>query len=321
MADANSANGSDLEAQGTTDPEPQHKGGEPTPALTRMDHGDDEADADSAEYANLLDFYDSSFRNIAEGEVVKGTVLKVTDSEVIVDVGLQVGRHHRGPGVPGRERPGHRSARRHRGRAPGAHRGPRRLRRSLPRKSGEDEDLGRRGEGLCRQEGRHRPRHRADQGRPGGGHRRAGVPARLAGGRAPGPEPGRPARPGTADARHQGEQEAREHRPVAEGPPRGRERGEEEAHARDARRGQGAARRGEEHHRLRRVHRPGRHRRPAAHHGHVVGPRRAPVRAVQGQRRDRRDRAEVRPGHRARVARATSSCRPTRGRRWPSGTR
>ncbi len=89
MADANSANGSDLEAQGTTDPEPQHKGGEPTPTLTRMDHGDDEADADSAEYASLLDFYDSSFRNIAEGEVVKGTVLKVTESEVIVDVGYK----------------------------------------------------------------------------------------------------------------------------------------------------------------------------------------------------------------------------------------
>src|SRR5947207_7844457 len=41
------------------------------------------------EYARLLDVYDSSFRNIAEGEVVKGTVLKVTPSEVIVDVGYK----------------------------------------------------------------------------------------------------------------------------------------------------------------------------------------------------------------------------------------
>jgi hypothetical protein len=41
---------------------------------------------DPQEYARLLDLYDSSFRNIAEGEVVKGTVLKVTASEVIVDV-------------------------------------------------------------------------------------------------------------------------------------------------------------------------------------------------------------------------------------------
>src|SRR5258708_16932827 len=41
---------------------------------------------DPQEYARLLDLYDTSFRNIAEGEVVKGTVLKVTPSEVILDV-------------------------------------------------------------------------------------------------------------------------------------------------------------------------------------------------------------------------------------------
>ncbi len=44
---------------------------------------------DPQEYARLLDLYDSSFRNIAEGEVVKGTVLQVTSSEVIVDVGYK----------------------------------------------------------------------------------------------------------------------------------------------------------------------------------------------------------------------------------------
>src|SRR5262245_46314526 len=44
---------------------------------------------DADEYARLLDVYDNSFRNIAEGEVVKGTVLKVTPSEVIVDVGYK----------------------------------------------------------------------------------------------------------------------------------------------------------------------------------------------------------------------------------------
>ncbi|MDE3153625.1 MAG: 30S ribosomal protein S1 [Acidobacteriota bacterium] len=48
---------------------------------------DDDFDPD--EYARLLDIYDNSFRNIAEGEVVKGTVLKVTASEVIVDVGYK----------------------------------------------------------------------------------------------------------------------------------------------------------------------------------------------------------------------------------------
>jgi small subunit ribosomal protein S1 len=50
---------------------------------------DDDEQMDPAEYARLLDSYDSSFRNIAEGEVVKGTVLKVTASEVIVDVGYK----------------------------------------------------------------------------------------------------------------------------------------------------------------------------------------------------------------------------------------
>ena len=46
-------------------------------------------DVDPQEYARLLDLYDTSFRNIAEGEVVKGTVLKVTASEVVVDVGYK----------------------------------------------------------------------------------------------------------------------------------------------------------------------------------------------------------------------------------------
>jgi small subunit ribosomal protein S1 len=44
---------------------------------------------DPQEYARLLDLYDSSFGNLAEGEVVKGTVLKVSSSEVIVDVGYK----------------------------------------------------------------------------------------------------------------------------------------------------------------------------------------------------------------------------------------
>src|SRR4029079_10785778 len=50
---------------------------------------DDDDQIDPEEYARLLDTYDSSFRNIAEGEVVKGTVLKVTASEVVVDIGYK----------------------------------------------------------------------------------------------------------------------------------------------------------------------------------------------------------------------------------------
>ena len=50
---------------------------------------EDVESVDPQEYARLLDLYDSSFRNIAEGEVIKGTVLKVTSSEVVVDVGYK----------------------------------------------------------------------------------------------------------------------------------------------------------------------------------------------------------------------------------------
>jgi small subunit ribosomal protein S1 len=48
-----------------------------------------DGDVDPQEYAQLLELYDSSFRNLAEGEVVKGTVVKVTPTEVIVDVGFK----------------------------------------------------------------------------------------------------------------------------------------------------------------------------------------------------------------------------------------
>ena len=44
---------------------------------------------DPEEYERLLDMYDVSFRNLAEGEVVKGVVLQVTENEVIVDVGYK----------------------------------------------------------------------------------------------------------------------------------------------------------------------------------------------------------------------------------------
>src|SRR5262245_18206124 len=54
---------------------------------------DDDDQIDPNEYAKLLEAYDSSFRNIAEGEVVKGTVLKVTPTEVVVDVGYKSEGH------------------------------------------------------------------------------------------------------------------------------------------------------------------------------------------------------------------------------------
>ena len=93
------------------------------------------------------------------------------------------------------------------------------------------------------------------------------------------------------------------------------------SHARDAGRGQGAARRREEHHRLRRVHRPRRHRRPAPHHRHVVGTRRPSVGDLQGQRRSGRRRAQVRPGDRARLARPQAARAGSVERRCPNATR
>ena len=41
------------------------------------------------EYEQLLEMYDDSFQNLAEGEVVRGKVLKVLPNEVIVDVGYK----------------------------------------------------------------------------------------------------------------------------------------------------------------------------------------------------------------------------------------
>ena len=52
-----------------------------------LDH--DEEAVDPAEHARLLALYAGSFRNLTEGEVIKGTVLKVSDSEVLVDIGYK----------------------------------------------------------------------------------------------------------------------------------------------------------------------------------------------------------------------------------------
>src|SRR5437773_10302265 len=58
-----------------------------TPQTATPPTEDGVMDADA--YERLLDMYDVSFKNFAEGEVVKGTVLQVSESEVIVDVGYK----------------------------------------------------------------------------------------------------------------------------------------------------------------------------------------------------------------------------------------
>jgi small subunit ribosomal protein S1 len=81
---------------GTVTPDTQ-QGGQPAapgrtragkpagPAFKPMHH----EDMDPQDFAAMLEAYDESFRNMAEGEVVKGTVLKVTDTHVVVDVGYK----------------------------------------------------------------------------------------------------------------------------------------------------------------------------------------------------------------------------------------
>jgi small subunit ribosomal protein S1 len=59
------------------------------PTVRRQAASYEDEQMDPQEYARLLDLYDNSFRHIAEGEVVKGTVLKVTETEVVVDVGFK----------------------------------------------------------------------------------------------------------------------------------------------------------------------------------------------------------------------------------------
>src|SRR5215216_184904 len=73
----------------TERPERSERGGSTERTTLKARPREDNDQMDPAEYAKLLDSYDNSFRNIAEGEVVKGTVLKVTASEVIVDVGYK----------------------------------------------------------------------------------------------------------------------------------------------------------------------------------------------------------------------------------------
>ena len=59
------------------------------PAMMIMAHDDDDDRSDREAHAQLLEMYEGSFRNIAEGEVITGTVLKVSSSDVVVDVGYK----------------------------------------------------------------------------------------------------------------------------------------------------------------------------------------------------------------------------------------
>src|SRR5687768_5871742 len=64
-------------------------GQKPRPGSSGFSAMHTDPDVDQQEYARMLELYDTSFRNLAEGEVVKGTVVKVTPTEVVVDVGFK----------------------------------------------------------------------------------------------------------------------------------------------------------------------------------------------------------------------------------------
>ena len=85
MANEDGKNSPDL---GAVSPASQTYGAGPTETVNAAGDYFEET-VDPEEYARLLDLYDSSFRHISEGEVVKGTVLKVTATEVVVDVGYK----------------------------------------------------------------------------------------------------------------------------------------------------------------------------------------------------------------------------------------
>ena len=77
--------GIEVEAGGAVETVPA----EPQPAGAEPYRDPDEETRDPAEYARLCELYERSLRNIVEGEVIEGTVLKVSSSEVIVDVGYK----------------------------------------------------------------------------------------------------------------------------------------------------------------------------------------------------------------------------------------
>jgi len=76
---------------GPLDADPQNLNPSPKPKRTERLRVLDGVDAEfeGGEYEQLLEMYDQSLRTLAEGEVVRGRVLRISGSEVIVDVGYK----------------------------------------------------------------------------------------------------------------------------------------------------------------------------------------------------------------------------------------
>src|SRR2546425_369279 len=76
---------------GPLDAAPQNLNSPPKPKRTERLRPMDGVDAElkDGEYEQLLEMYDQSLRTLAEGEVVRGRVLRISGNEVIVDVGYK----------------------------------------------------------------------------------------------------------------------------------------------------------------------------------------------------------------------------------------
>ena len=191
--------------------------------ITPIRKPEEAADA-NGEFARLLA---ESERSLAEGELIRGRVIQVTNDEILVDIGYKsegmIPRSRVRSRLPDRLPRGRTGDRRDRRPA----RGRLGLRRPLPREGPPHPGLGRHRDRLQGEPPREGEGPRARQGRPLRRHRRPGVPARLARRHPAAEEPRRPAGPRARVPHRQLRQEARQHRPLAQGAHGRGRRGEE----------------------------------------------------------------------------------------------
>ena len=70
-------------------PEEREEEIRPTAAAEESPEGGDFDDDDEEDRSEMAALYDETLKDITEGEVVRGTIVKVTDQEVLVDVGFK----------------------------------------------------------------------------------------------------------------------------------------------------------------------------------------------------------------------------------------
>ena len=199
-----------------------------------VDQGKEQVDElvqpDSESYKSLLDEY--THLAPAEGEVLQGTVLKVTAKDVIVDFG------YKSEGLVPIEQflspsgEADRASRRCRGRDDRSRRAAGRLCSALPLQGRPRARVGQPGESLRGPVGAPGARDGESQGRAFGGRGHRGVHARLAGRSAPRASPGLVHRPGCSGQDRQGEPPPRQRSGFAQA---GRRAGGQPAQGRHAR--------------------------------------------------------------------------------------